>query len=167
MRVLIKLLLALGLLLSLAAVALGVAGRLGFLEGQPPTDLGVRDGRLKPPSATENSVSSQAGLYPTAPMRAYAEIAPLALRGDGPATIDRLRRLVEATPGAVVVEARPDYLYAQYRSRWLGFVDDVEFWYDPAAERIELRSASRLGRRDLGVNRARIEALRAALAAAP
>ena len=167
MRLLIGLLLALILLITLAAAAVWVAGRMGFLQGQAPTDLGVREGRLKPPSATENSVSSQAGLYPTAPMRAYAEIAPLALRGDGPATIARLRSLVEATPGAVVVEARPDYLYARFQSRWLGFVDDVEFWFDPAAERIELRSASRLGRRDLGVNRARIEALRAALAAAP
>ena len=167
MRLLIRLLRALALLLVLAAVALFVAGRMGFLQGQAPTDLGVREGRLKPPSATENSVSSQAGLYPTAPMRVYAEIAPLALRGDGPATIARLRSLVEATPGAVVVEARPDYLYAQFQSRWLGFVDDVEFWFDPAAERIELRSASRLGRRDLGVNRARIETLRAPLAAAP
>ena len=167
MRLLIGLLLALVLLIALAAAAVLVAGRMGFLQGQAPTDLGVREGRLKPPSATENSVSSQAGLYPTAPMRAYAEIAPLALRGDGPATIARLRSLVEATPGAVVVEARPDYLYARFQSRWLGFVDDVEFWFDPAAERIELRSASRLGRRDLGVNRARIEALRAALAAAP
>ena len=167
MRLLIGLLLALILLITLAAAAVWVAGRMGFLQGQAPTDLGVREGRLKPPSATENSVSSQAGLYPTAPMRAYAEIAPLALRGDGPATIARLRSLVEATPGAVVVEARPDYLYARFQSRWLGFVDDVEFWFDPAAERIEVRSASRLGRRDLGVNRARIEALRAALAAAP
>lgn len=167
MRLLIRLLRALVLLLALAAVALFVAGRMGFLQGQAPTDLGVREGRLKPPSATENSVSSQAGLYPTAPMRVYAEIAPLALRGDGPSTIARLRSLVEATPGAVVVEARPDYLYAQFQSRWLGFVDDVEFWFDPAAERIEVRSASRLGRRDLGVNRARIEALRSALAAAP
>ncbi len=167
MRFMVKLLLALGLLLTLVPIALFVAGRMGFLQGQAPTDLGVREGRLKPPSATENSVSSQAGLYPTAPMRAYAEIAPLALRGDGPATIARLRGLIEATPGAVVVEARPDYLYAQFQSRWLGFVDDVEFWFDPAAERIELRSASRLGRRDLGVNRARIEALRTALASAP
>lgn len=167
MRLLIGLLLALILLITLAAAAVWVAGRMGFLQGQAPTDLGVREGRLKPPSATENSVSSQAGLYPTAPMRAYAEIAPLALRGDGPATIARLRSLIEATPGAVVVEARPDYLYARFQSRWLGFVDDVEFWFDPAAERIELRSASRLGRRDLGVNRARIEALRTALATAP
>jgi uncharacterized protein (DUF1499 family) len=47
------------------------------------------------------------------------------------------------------------------------FVDDVEFWYDPAARVIQVRSASRVGEGDLGVNRKRIEALRAALAASP
>jgi uncharacterized protein (DUF1499 family) len=155
-------LLAAVLVLGLAVL---VAGRMGFLQGQAPSDLGVRDGRLKPPSATANSVSSQARLYPASPMRTYAEVAPLPLRGDGPATLARLRRIVEATPGAEVVHATPDYLYVRYQSRWLGFVDDVEFWFDPAAEHIEVRSASRLGERDLGVNRKRVESLRAALAA--
>ena len=53
-------------------------------------------------------------------------------------------------------------MYAQARTRWLGFVDDLEFWSNPAAQAIEMRSASRLGREDLGVNRQRIEAIRAA-----
>ena len=42
------------------------------------------------------------------------------------------------------------------------YVDDVEFWFDPAANAIQVRSASRVGRGDLGVNRKRIEAVRAA-----
>ncbi|MEO5655608.1 MAG: DUF1499 domain-containing protein, partial [Nitrosospira sp.] len=54
-----------------------LAGQLGLLKGTQPTDLGVHDGRLKPPSKTPNSVSSQASLYPDHPQRAYAEIAPL------------------------------------------------------------------------------------------
>jgi uncharacterized protein (DUF1499 family) len=72
----------------------------------------------------------------------------------------RLRGLVEATPGARVVKAEPDYLYAQYTTKWMRFVDDAEFWFDPAAQSVQVRSASRLGHGDLGVNRARIEALR-------
>jgi hypothetical protein len=77
-------------LLVVAVAAIG-AGQAGLLQGRAPSDLGVRDGRLKPPSATENSVTSQAALYPDHPQRRYADIAPLALRGDGPATIARIR----------------------------------------------------------------------------
>jgi len=39
----------------------------------------------------------------------------------------------------------------------------VEFWFDPAAGAVQVRSASRLGSKDFGVNRARIETLREAL----
>jgi uncharacterized protein (DUF1499 family) len=149
------------LLVLLAAV---VAIRAGHIGGQPPVELGVRDGRLHPPSATPNSVHSQADLFAGHPQLAYARIAPLVLSGDGPATIARLQALIEAIPGARIVDSRPEYLRAEFRSRWIGFIDDAEFWFDPAAQVVQMRSASRLGARDFGVNRARIEALRAQLA---
>jgi uncharacterized protein (DUF1499 family) len=153
------------ILIVLLAVALVAAGQFGLLKGTPPTDLGVRDGRLKAPSNTPNSVSSQAGLYPGHPMRMNAEIAPLALRGDGPATLAQLKAVVEGMDGAVVVKTEPDYLYAQFTTRWMKFTDDVEFWFDPAAGVVQVRSASRIGRGDLGANRQRVEAIRALLAA--
>ena len=149
----------------LAAAGLFAATRLGAFSGQAPADLGVHDGKLKAPSATPNSVSSQAALWPDHPQRAYAEIAPLKSQGDGVATMDRLARLVEATSGARTVERKPDYLYAQFTTPLMRYVDDVEFWFDPAANAIQVRSASRLGHGDLGANRARIERLRAALGA--
>jgi uncharacterized protein (DUF1499 family) len=152
--------------LAVLTVLLVIAGQLGLLKGTSPGSIGVRDGKFKPPSRTENSVSSQAGLYPDHPMREYAQIAPLALRGDGAETLVRLRSAIEGMPGAKIVTSQPDYLYAQFATRWLGFVDDAEFWFDPAAGVIQVRSASRLGRKDLGVNRARIEAIRAGLNAA-
>ena len=160
---LVKWILIVLIVLVLAAIA---AGQAGLLAGQAPQDLGVRDGKLKPPSKTENSVSSQAALYPEHPQRRYAEIAPLALRGDGPATLAKLKAVVEAMPGAKVVKAEGDYLYAQFTTKLMKYVDDVEFWYDPAAQVIQVRSASRLGKSDLGANRKRVEAVRAALAAA-
>jgi uncharacterized protein (DUF1499 family) len=153
-------------LVVLVVGAIG-AGQAGLFGGTPPTDLGVRDGKLKPPSATDNSVTSQAALYPEHPQRRYSEIAPLALRGDGPATIVKLKTVVEATPGAKLVKSDADYLYAQYTTPLMKFVDDVEFWYDPAAQAIQVRSASRIGKSDLGANRKRIEAVRAALAVMP
>ena len=151
----------------LVAVLAVAAGQLGMLQSSAPTDLGVRDGRLKAPSATENSVTSQAALYPDHPQRSYAEIAPLPVRGDGPATMARITTIVQGMDGAKVVKAEPGYLYAQFTTPVLRFVDDVEFWYDPANNVIQFRSASRLGRKDLGVNRRRMEAVRAALAALP
>jgi uncharacterized protein (DUF1499 family) len=157
----------LSIVLIVVVLAAVGAGQAGLYQSSAPNDLGVRDGRLKPPSNTDNSVSSQAALYPNHPQRAYSEIAPLPLRGDGPATLAKLETVVAGMEGAKIVSSKPDYLYAQYTTKLMKFVDDVEFWHDPAAGVIQVRSASRVGKGDMGVNRKRIEAVRAALAAAP
>jgi uncharacterized protein (DUF1499 family) len=142
--------------------------QLGALRGNRPADIGVANGRLKPPAPTPNSISSQASLYPDHPQRAYADIAPLPLKhASGPASLLALATVLGAIPGITVVEQRPDYLYAQAETRWMKFTDDLEFWFNPARGMVELRSASRLGRKDFGVNRARIEAIRAAYLARP
>ncbi|MDO9503883.1 DUF1499 domain-containing protein [Hydrogenophaga sp.] len=153
----------------LAAIVLAlVAAQFGLLSGQRPNDLGVKDGRLKPPSVTRNSVSSQAAQLPDHPQRAYASIDPLPFKaGDAGASLKALETVLGAMMGVTIVEQRADYLYAQAQTRWLKFVDDMEFWANPASGVIELRSASRLGREDFGVNRQRIEKIRAAYLAAP
>jgi uncharacterized protein (DUF1499 family) len=156
------------------AVAVLVAARFGAFSGRAPDNLGVRDGKLKPPARTPNSVTSQADLWPDASQRASAAIAPLPMvktgaeggAGDAKATIAKLAQIVESLPGAKIVERRDDYLYAQFTTALMRFVDDVEFWVDPAAGVVQVRSASRVGRKDLGVNRARIESIRERLAGA-
>ena len=131
---------------------------MGWLSGRRPTDLGVREGHLKPVPDTPNAVSSQT----QSPTHA---IAPLAYRTSREAALAALARIVAAMPGASVLVQEADYLYSEFESAWMGFVDDVEF-HLPAGERvIHVRSASRLGRSDLGVNRRRVEAIRARLAA--
>ena len=137
-----------------------LAGQLGLLKGTPPTDLGIHGGKLKPPSKTPNSVSSQASLYPDHPQRTYADIAPLPLRGDANATLDRIAGIIESMEGGKIIRREPGYIYAQFTTRLMKYVDDAEFWYDPSAEVIQIRSASRLGSSDLGVNRKRIESIR-------
>jgi uncharacterized protein (DUF1499 family) len=149
--------------LALLVLLVWLAGRLGALRGHAPSDLGVREGRLKAPASTPNSVSSQADLYPQHPMREYARIAALPASGGASASMARVRAVVERMPGATVVEQRDDYLYAQFETSAMRFVDDVEFWYDPAAQAIAVRSSSRIGRKDFGVNRTRIEAIRGQL----
>ena len=136
-------------------------GQFGLLRGSPPSEPGLRDGKLKPPSRTQNSVSSQAELWPDGDYDvAYAKIEPLRFSGDSAAAMNRLRDVLSAWPGAHIVENRPDYIAAEFETRWLRFVDDAEFLLDPAARVIHVRSKSRLGRKDFGVNRDRIEALR-------
>jgi uncharacterized protein (DUF1499 family) len=151
--------------IALAVVALLLAARLGVFSGKPPADIGVREGKLKPPAKTPNSVTSQADSWPEAPRKDEARIAPIALQGDGKATIAKIATVIEDLPGSHIALRRDDYLYAQFTTPLMRFVDDVEFWFDPAAGVIQVRSASRVGRKDFGVNRARIENIRARLVA--
>jgi uncharacterized protein (DUF1499 family) len=142
-----------------------LAGQLGLLKGSAPDNLGVREGKLKPPAKTPNSVSSQTDLWPGHAQAEYARIAPLPLVGDGPATLAKLQTIVQGMAGAQVMKAEPGYLYATFTTSLMKYTDDVEFWFDAAAGVVQVRSASRVGRKDFGVNRARIEAIRARLAA--
>ena len=121
-----------------------------------PTNLGVKDGRLAPCRSTPNCVSSQAS---TADAEHY--IAPIAFRG----SMQALRSAVESMDRATVISAEGNYLYAEYRTPLLRYVDDLELYYDEAAGLVHVRSASRLGRRDFGVNRKRVEALRSIIQA--
>ena len=148
------------LILGLAA-ALFLLGQLGFLRGRAPSDLGVRDGRLKAPALTPNSVSSQADLYPNHPQQAFASIRPLKFSGDADQAMARLVALLHNTKGMVVIAQEPEYVYAQSTTALLKFTDDVEFAVDREAHVIHVRSASRIGRKDFNVNRARVETIRA------
>jgi uncharacterized protein (DUF1499 family) len=119
-----------------------------MFDWRRPHNLGVTNGRLAPCRRTPNCVSSQAD-----PSDAEHYIAPL--KG----TMEAVRKAVESLPRATIVSEKQNYLYAEVRSKLLGFVDDVEFFHDGSV--IQVRSASRLGRRDFAVNRRRIERLRA------
>jgi len=137
------------------------AGQFGFLRGSIPDEPGLRDGKLRPPSRTPNSVSSQADLWPAAEYDVdYARIEPIRFSGDPVAAMNRLRDVLNAWPDAAIVEDRPDYIAVEFETRWLRFVDDADFLLDPAGRVIHVRSKSRLGSGDYGVNRKRIEALR-------
>jgi uncharacterized protein (DUF1499 family) len=123
---------------------------------QRPDNLGVKDGRLAPPRRTPNCVSSQAD-----PADAEHYIAPISFKGDAAAAMAAVRAAVEGMRDSSIIRAESGYIHAEFRTRIMRFIDDVEFHFDEKAGRIEVRSASRLGRRDFGVNRARVESLRA------
>jgi uncharacterized protein (DUF1499 family) len=146
-------------LAAVAALALG-GWAMGLFAGKPPTNLGVKDGRLASCPRSPNCVASQGN-----PGDATHFIAPLAFKGDAGGAWRALRETVVASERVKIVSERDGYLRAEFATKVIGFVDDVEFLLDAPARVIHVRSASRLGYRDFGVNRARIEALRARLAA--
>lgn len=126
-------------------------------SGTRPANLGVIDGKLQPCPNSPNCVSSQS-------TDAEHGIAPLTFTGDPAAAIANLQKVILAMPRAKIITADGNYLYAEFTSALMGYVDDVEFFANPAKGIIEVRSASRLGESDLGVNRQRIEAIRASFA---
>jgi uncharacterized protein (DUF1499 family) len=126
-----------------------------MLNWRRPTNLGLKDRRLAPCKSTPNCVSSQAD---AADSEHY--IAPISFRGSAAS----LRRAVESMERATVIKAEGNYLYAEYRSKLLRYVDDLELYYDDLQGMVHVRSASRLGRRDFGVNRNRVERLRRIIA---
>ena len=137
------------------ALHLAIAKGDTMFAGKRPDYLGVKDGRLPRPKRTPNCVSSQAD-----PADAVHYIAPIAFKGSALDAIAAARKAVERMPRATVIRHEGNYLYAEFRSKLMGFVDDVEFTHDEKAGVLHVRSASRLGRRDFGVNRARVEELR-------
>jgi len=92
-----------------------------------------------------------------------AGVKPLRYADDGRAAIRRLATILRAMERTVLVTDGPGYLYAQSTTQLMRYTDDVEFYLDEAAGVIQVRSASRIGHGDRGVNRARVEAIRALL----
>lgn len=123
--------------------------------GSRPADLGAQNGRLRPCPDRPNCVSSQS----EDPKHA---ISPLSYRGTQVDASARLLKLLRSMPGARVITATPDYIHTEFVSRVFRFVDDVEFVFDDGDNTIHIRSASRLGYSDFGVNRKRVETIREA-----
>jgi uncharacterized protein (DUF1499 family) len=143
-----------------SAIALPLNSTIAALfsfSGTRPTNLGLNNDRFAECPSTPNCVNSfstddhtiEPLHYTISPEKAFAT----------------LKQTVESLPRTEVIQASDNYLYAEFTSKIMGFVDDVEFYLDQPANVIQVRSASRLGESDLGVNRQRIEAIRAQLTA--
>jgi uncharacterized protein (DUF1499 family) len=75
----------------------------------------------------------------------------------------KLLTTINSMEGAKLVTFTDDYAYFTFTTKLLGFVDDVEFHNRPDDKLIAVRSASRVGKSDLGLNRRRVEEIRVAL----
>lgn len=121
-------------------------------------DLGVDNGQLAPCPDKPNCVSTQAQASD-----AEHYMPPLEV-GNGLA-MTQVRDLIEARPRTKIISQTDTYLHAEFRSRIMRFVDDVEFYLDADAGLLHFRSASRVGHSDMGVNRKRMGELSAAIEA--
>ena len=131
---------------------------MGIFAGSRPTNLGYSAAKFAPPSWKPNAVSS------TIERTDKHYIAPLVYSGISTVAWKKLRAIVAAFKGTKIITEHENYLYAEFSSGMLGFVDDVEFALDQKESLIQVRSASRLGVDDLGANRKRIETIRQRLA---
>ena len=133
---------------------------MGLFSGTRPENLGVHDGRLAPSKRTPNNVNSQ--IDKSADAEHYIE--PLRYAGDARQAWAALRQVINGMQRVKVITSDSNYLYAEFSTKLMRYVDDTEFYLDEKAGVIHVRSASRLGRSDFGVNRERIESIRAKLA---
>jgi uncharacterized protein (DUF1499 family) len=125
-------------------------------SGKRPPNLGVFDGRLTRCPATPNCVCSDA-------TDKDHRIEPLVLAVSANQAWSAVHRTLSTLPRVHIVTDGADYLHAECESVIFGFVDDLELHLRSLEGVIAVRSASRVGRSDLGVNRRRVDRIRAML----
>jgi uncharacterized protein (DUF1499 family) len=118
-----------------------------------PSQIGVTAGRLAPCPDSPNCVSSQSEDERHA-------IEPLRNEGAAEAAMQGLIDVIKGMKRARIIIAQKRYIHAEFTSFLFRFVDDVEFLLDEESKTIHVRSASRVGYSDLGVNRKRVETIR-------
>lgn len=120
-------------------------------EGASPEMTNKRE-KFAPCPSSPNCVSSKSDAVPHA-------IKPLHYEGkEHPFTL--LLPILENMSRTSVITQEENYLHVEFRSMLFSFVDDVEFSYEPENHLVHMRSASRSGYFDFGVNRKRLERIR-------
>jgi uncharacterized protein (DUF1499 family) len=122
--------------------------------GARPASLGTKDGKLAPCPSTPNCVSSRST------DREHA-VEPLSFPGTVAEAHAGIKKIILSMKRSRIITETDSYIHAEFRSAVFRFVDDVEFHFNEDTKVIHVRSASRQGRSDLGVNRKRVEDIRA------
>lgn len=123
-----------------------------------PNNLGVTNGQLAPCPDLPNCVSSQA-------IDDEHAIESIQFSGSVGEAQTKLIAVLQSLDRSEIVTETPSYIHVVTKSPTMAFIDDNEFYFDGATSQIEIRAAARLGRADLGANRKRISAIRAAFEA--
>lgn len=129
-----------------------------FLMGCTGTipKLGANSGQLMPCPDKQNCVSSQT-------INKIHFIQPMHFSGTPQEAQVRLLQVLQALKQTKIIAAQENYIRVEFTSKVLRFIDDAEFYFlsiESGKTIINLRSASRIGHSDFGVNRERIEQIR-------
>ncbi len=116
------------------------------------SDIGIKNGKLKPCPDTPNCVSSQS-------TDERHKTDSIVYKISQPNAMIEIKKIINSTKRTKIITETRGYLHAEYRTL-SGFVDDMEFYFDDKEKIIHVRSASRAGYWDMGVNRRRIEEIR-------
>jgi uncharacterized protein (DUF1499 family) len=127
-----------------------------IFAGNPPNNIGLTENHLTACPKTPNCVLSQD------PDTSHS-IDPLTYQSDRAEAYQTLLKVLSVVPNTTIKEETGEYIRAESESRIMGFKDDLEFYLPENEKIIHIRSASRLGESDLGVNRRRMEQIRLAL----
>ncbi len=124
-------------------------------NNQQPTDLGVKNGKFKACPDTPNCVCTQAS---PSDKKHFAE--PIPFSSTAKEAIEKMAAIIRTQKRTHIVTQTDTYLHAEFTIALFGFIDDVEYWADEATHLVHFRSASRMGKYDLEVNRNRMKKLR-------
>ena len=124
----------------------------GYSVGRPH-NLGLKNNMLLPCPKSPNCVLSQAS-------DPKHQIQPIHYSTPVETAKERLNKVILSMDGTRIITQDEVYWHAEFTTRWLRFIDDVEFYFHESEALIHLRSASRSGYWDLGVNRKRTKEIR-------
>lgn len=133
-------------MISIASIFTGCSGNV-------PDTIGLKEGKLAECSSKPNCVSSM-----TKDKTHFIE--PFVYSGDYNKTRTVIIEIIKSQDRADIISDTDNYIHAVFKSKLFRFADDVEFLMDDKNKIIHVRSASRIGYSDMGVNRKRIESLR-------
>lgn len=115
--------------------------------------VGLVDGKFYPCPETPNCVSTQSS-------DEIHKIEPLTYDSSLEKAKEKIVEIISLIKRTKIISQTNNYIHAEFKSRIFRFVDDVEFYFDDDEKIIHFKSASRVGRSDMGVNRKRMENIR-------
>ena len=136
--------------IKIKIIILGVLiiSRMSFFTVSHANNLGLENNKLLPCPKTPNCVLSQEG-------DEKHKISPILYKVSLEEAKERLNRVIISMVNTRLIKKEEEYWHYEFTTRWLGFVDDVEFFFPKSEALIHIRSASRFGYWDFGINRKR------------